>query len=233
MLAASCLLLSCAMALLVASRFGATRATPAESDALPPLEQQLASLTAGRTDQLELGAQVLDRATLAEIVQRAPGRLRALRARRTDLTDRDLDLLAGQTALEELVLRGFSSRHGDWLEGLPAARIVNLPDAPLSDAWLALAARHSRLELLRVGADSVTDAGLEQLAGSKSLRHLHLIRPDVSLEGLRAVALTPSLESLYVDNLDLETNEFEQLAAAFPGLHLHLNQRHVDNTPAD
>ena len=48
---------------------------------------------------------------------------------------------------------------------------------------------------------------------------------------LDAVAALPKLQSFYLDDSDVSEAALERLLLSRPGLHLHLDQRHLDRDP--
>ncbi len=231
---AAALALLVLLALLAAPIFVFSSPVASATTGRDELSAQLSELLVGKRNDLTLRVAKLNKEWLTRLVTSgAAEAVTALRAEFTDLDDEDLMLLAGFPRLQHLVLRGVASRRADWLTACPTLQIVNLPDAPLSDAWLQAAAEAPQLQSVRAGGQGISDRGLARLASSRSLRFLHLFAPPVTLHGLRAIASLPTLESLYLDETPVPEEDMGGLASDFPHLHLHFNQMHADRTPAD
>ena len=83
----------------------------------------------------------------------------------------------------------------------------------IHDEDLALVARFSELQSLKVPRCQVTDEGLRHLAPLINLRHLDLSGNAITDAGLRHLRPLKSLETLVLDNVQLEGSGLEHLAA--------------------
>ena len=89
------------------------------------------------------------------------------------------------------------------------------------------------LELLRIGSPRLTNTSLQHVATMSRLRFLHLINVPITDPGLENLSGFGQLESLYLDGSQVTEDGITGLMQQLPELHLHLNQRHPDNHPAD
>lgn len=114
---------------------------------------------------------------------------------------------------------------------LEELRVLDLPQADLTDRGLGSLAGHPKLQLLRLRSPRVTDNGLGVLRELPALRFVHLIAVPVSDAGLAVFRDLPKLESLYLDG-DRATDEgLSALIEARPDLHFHRDQTHISSDP--
>lgn len=113
----------------------------------------------------------------------------------------------------------------------PQLRVLDLPEADLTDEGLRMLAGHSQLQLLRLRSPRVTDAGLAILTELPALRFLHLIEVPVTDAGLPHLQKLAVLESLYLDGDHASEDGLSALIQACPGLHFHRDQTHLPNDP--
>jgi hypothetical protein len=174
------------------------------------------------------------------------GQSQIIELRRTDVTLKELDSLAGLDGLRELVLT--RSQFGD--EGLATiaqyappelerlvlgdvdatdaglARLaplknlkaLNLGTTRVTDDGLAHLAEMTSLELLRLGSSQITDAGMTHLQGHAELKYLILQNAQLTDAGLEQLTGLVKLESLFV-----EGNRITEAGVrkSFPNLHVH------------
>ncbi len=181
-------------------------------------------------DELLAGQLVLQRATAAQLEALAnPLEVRTLFLEAPQLTPDDYAVLARFPHLEHLRVRGarVDDRAAVHLGRLESLRLLNMPQADLTDAGIEALAQLPRLELLRIGSPRVTSQAAKLLAGMPSLRFLHLIGVPIGDEGLAALHGMAQLESLYLDEVAVSDEAIERLLEAQPALHLHLDQQHI------
>lgn len=106
--------------------------------------------------------------------------------------------------------------------------IVNLPQCEATAKGVAKLAELSGLKNLRLGGPKLTADTAASIATIKSLRNLHLIRVPIGDEGLRQIVSLPKLQSLYLDDSAVTAEGWDWLLEAHPGLHVHVNQKHLD-----
>lgn len=223
----------------VCSACGCVRQPAPVSSVELSLEQQISAVQAGRSDRIVCEQVPLDSNTEAGRVRlEALAGLPTLRVLQLDhignhLSPAEAARLFSLPKLEHIRLRGVPVDDAA-ISGIPATselRIVNLPNADLTDAGFAALRRLPKLEQLRLGSPRVTGAGLQSLKTFPSLLRLHLIDVPVTDAGLRVFHELPQLQSLYLDGAVLSDAAYDELFAARPDLHVHLNQRHHDRDP--
>lgn len=144
--------------------------------------------------------QITDRGVRA--VCRIP-KLKRLDIVNARITEQSLYCLGGCGGLEVLELPGggYTDRGIEGLSGLRQLRELRASTAsnsPLTDASLAAIAKLERLEKLGIAGTGFTDAGIERLAGMRTLRELAVgAGPQVTDAGLAKLAGLEKLERLY------------------------------------
>ncbi len=141
-----------------------------------------------------------------------------------------LSKLSGLTNLKHLRIRGkgVDDEAISQVAKLKSLRILNVPQADISDTGLARLADLPNLENLRLGSPKVTPAGIESIAALAALKRLHLIDIPVSDAGLKALAGMKQLESLYLDGSEVSDAGVDELFRLRPELHVHFDQQHHD-----
>ena len=123
--------------------------------------------------------------------------LHAVDLRRSDVTARGLDFLAGREDLRVLVVWGGPPLRSDDLRviaTLPSLEVLVVVGAELDDHALTLASSaRRRLELSGMG---ITDAGVPRLLGLEKLEHLELDNTSVSRRSLPLLVRLPALSKL-------------------------------------
>lgn len=127
-------------------------------------------------------------------------------------------------------------------------RVLNLPQTTASDQHLEVLGKLPNLELLRIGVEAIENAedsdnsnaekigitskGIAEFCGAtQSLRFLHTIGIPLDSTAIDAIIRVESLESLYVDGIELEDGLAEQLLKRRPDLHMHFDQLHHRTDP--
>jgi len=204
-----------------------------------PLDEQIAAVRAGRSDRISCDRTPLDsRSEEGRSRLDALAGLLTLRVLQLDHSDNrlspaDAARLLALPELGHIRLRGVSVDDAT-IGSIPTTsklRIVNLPNADLTDAGFAALQRLPQLEQLRLRSPRVSGAGLQALKTFPSLLRLHLIDVPVTDAGLRVFHELPQLQSLYLDGATLSDAAYDALFVARPDLHVHLNQRHHDRDP--
>jgi thiol-disulfide isomerase/thioredoxin len=196
-----------------------------------PWAEQVADVREGRSEKIEIATPVITDADLAQL-EGFRG-LKTLSIERSSISDEGFQTLASLANLESLKIRGAEVTDAgvQRLDALANLRVVNLPQARFTNAGLASLSKLPNLELLRFGSPHVTDEGLKQVAAIESLRFLHLIHVPVSDAGLKHLYGMQTLESFYIDGGKVTDEGLSELLKALPGLHIHLDQQHLDNDP--
>jgi hypothetical protein len=158
------------------------------------------------------------------------GAVRELVIEDSNITDEGLVHLQQFHELEQLKIRGAAITDVglSYICALPNLRYLNLPQANFTDAGLAKLAKLPHLELLRFGSPQVTNEGLATCAAMPNLRFLHLINVPVTDDGLDRLHQIKQLQSLYLDGTKVTELGLGRLLNALPGLHIHIDQRHLD-----
>lgn len=204
-----------------------------------PLDEQIAAVRSGRSDRVSCALASLDsdidggRRQLDGLA--ALSTLRVLQLDHSDnrISPTDAARLLKLPELEHIRLRGVAVDDAT-IAGIPTTsklRIINLPNADLTDAGFACLQRLPKLEQLRLRSPRVSATGLQALKTFPSLLRLHLIDVPVTDAGLRIFQELPKLQSLYLDGATVSDLGYDALFAARPDLHVHLNQRHHDRDP--
>lgn len=110
-------------------------------------------------------------------------------------------------------------------------QILNLPQCRATAAGVATLGRLPHLRSLRLGGETLGGDVADAIAGLKTLRSLHLIGVPIDDRGLRRIASLPKLQSLYLDDAAVSEQGWDWLFAEKSGLHVHVNQRHLDRDP--
>lgn len=194
-------------------------------------EAQIAQVRGGKRKRIELTRRAISDADLKQLRNLDGLRVLILDAGR--VTDVGIATLGELTKLEELRLR--SSRIGDTGLGhlcrLERLRVLNLPQADFTDEGLTQLKSLQRLELLRFGSPRVSDRGMASVRQLDKLRFLHLIDIPITDDGLLELKAMRQLESLYIDGARITDEGIEQLLAALPEVHFHIDQQHHDRDP--
>ncbi len=217
--------------LLGVSVFGCSQSAPPPAPQERNWQGQVSDVLAGKSDEIHIQYETITDAHLAE----APllTQLVALTLEQSEVTDQGVRRLADLPNLQRLKIRGGAI--GDdgvkHLSRLTELRSVNLPQGSFTDQGLASLAQLPHLEQLRFGSSKVTDEGLKHIANMKNLRFLHLIHAPITDAGLQHLHGMTQLESFYLDGGQATEQGLGDLLKALPGLHIHLDQRHLDNDP--
>lgn len=196
-------------------------------------DRQLAALRAGESSRIYLVSEPLT----ADGVKQLAGESQLL-----DLlldaggpSDADLAIIGKLANLEHLRIR--KSQISDaGIESLCDAshsqlQILNLPQARITAVGIRHLSRLQKLTNLRLGGKQIDDAAASAVAQLPKLKSLHLIGPSLTAAGLGELAGAPHLASLYIDDCELPDAAWEQLFAAKPDLHVHIDQQHHDRDP--
>lgn len=206
-----------------------TTDTAAEESQKRPFAVQLLDGRAGRTDRIELADSRVDSAILSALspddqwlqtlildagvvddqgvaaIARLPS-LMHLRLRESPLTDEGLRLLGECRSI----------------------RILNLPKCAATAEGIRALSALPKLRNLRVGGPHFGADAAEAIASLLTLRQVHLIGIPIDDAGLRQIASLPKLQSLYVDDGNVSQAGWDWLLETSPGLHIHVNQQHID-----
>lgn len=113
-------------------------------------------------------------------------------------------------------------------------RILNVPVATYDAASVDVIASLPRLESLRIGADRSHDDLIENVVATgatanRPLVHVHLLHGALGDAAVLSMANNPTLESLYLDDVEVSENALGDLVQKHGALHLHVNQLHLEN----
>lgn len=108
---------------------------------------------------------------------------------------------------------------------------LNLPHSQLTAEGLEKLSALPKLELLRLGGESIDDAAVLEIRRFPALRFLHLIDTGITDASLGVFAEMSNLESLYLDGANVSSDAIERLLEENPQLHLHIDQKHHDRDP--
>lgn len=149
------------------------------------------------------------------------------------LSDQGLKAIVDLPNLSHLRLR--QSPIGDLglveIAKLAKLRVLNLPQSQVTAGGLRALAKNTTLRSLRLGGDRLDSTAAQSLAELKTLTSLHLIDVPIDDAGLKVIMTLPNLQSLYIDGSEITQQGWDQLLEARPGLHLHVNQQHLDRDP--
>ena len=95
---------------------------------------------------------------------------------------------------------------------------ANFAQKPVSDADLAVIARHPTLRIIWLTRTGVTDAGLIHLQSMPRLQELGLAHTGITDAGLRHLAPIKTLRKVYIYPTKVTDSAVDQLKAAVPGL---------------
>lgn len=188
-----------------------------ESDLLVVEERPISEAEISQLATLEQNLEqlLIDAGGVSDASMKTIGRLsnlRHLRIRHSDISDQGItNLLAGAE--------------------LPSLQILNLPHSSLTAAGITQLAKLPQLRQLRIGGRQIDDHAVELISQLPELRSLHLIGPQLTSKSLEALAESPHLNSFYLDDCPLPDPAWEQLFAAKPNLHVHVDQHHHDRDP--
>jgi hypothetical protein len=198
----------------------------------PAWEAQLLAVRAGTSSQIEVTTEV----SPEQWQQLAEGcdALLVLKLPRAQLSDQQLAVLPRLVSLRQLVLGAAVGDAGlAYLAECPSLEIVNLPHGTFTDTGLQHLQRLPLLTLLRFGSPHVTDAGMESLPQMDNLRFVHLLDVPITDAGLEPLKRCRLLESFYLDGSRCTDEGLSCLLKSHPGLHLHVNQRHLSGDAPD
>jgi hypothetical protein len=132
--------------------------------------------------------------------------------------------------LEHLRIRisPISDESTDQLVRLKKLAILNLPHSRFTAKGLKSLESLENLRQLRLGGKQLDDEAVDVLSQFPALRSLHLIRPNLTDQALNHLIKAPKLTSFYLDGCDLSDEAWQDLSHKMPGLHIHLNQPHLD-----
>jgi len=198
-----------------------------------PLAEQCEDVRAGQSTSITFSTRPLNDAELASIAELSGLQTLQLDHDHQSFTSTGLTELVKLSELQHLRLRG-AKIDGVLLEPIlqfKHLRILNLPQADLSDAEFGQLATLPELVQLRMSSPRLTPAGLAKLEAFPALLRLHLIDVPVTDAGLAIFEKLPRLESLYLDGANVSDAALERLFRARPELHVHLNQSHHDRDP--
>ena len=128
--------------------------------------------------------------------------------------------------------RGVDDEAATRIAELKSLRILNLPQAEISNVGLGRLAELPELEQLRLGGARVSIEGFKALAAMPGLKRLHLIDIPVGDAGLKVLGGIKQLESLYLDGAEVSEAAVDELFRVRPELHVHFDQRHHDRDPS-
>jgi hypothetical protein len=205
--------------------------TPAEGD--PSFDHQLELVLAGKSDMIQVEAQVVTDDDLAKLASVSPLRVLLIDHADSRITSQGLKHLSSLASLEHLRLRGPGGDDAALAEiaKIKTIRILNLPQGQFGDEALAHLKELPELVQLRFKSPHVTDAGMQTLAAFPALKRLHLIDIPITDAGLKTIAGIQHLESLYIDGGQFSDEAVDDLFAKRPALHVHFNQEHHDRDP--
>lgn len=148
---------------------------------------------------------------------------------------RCMGIFAGLTGLG-LLLAGCGSTNGGGSGSTPSDRQLtglggeltkdsagNIVEAdfsqkPVSDADLAVIARHASLQKIWLTRTGVTDAGLIHLQTMPRLQELGLAHTSITDAGLKHLAAIKTLRKVYIFPTKVTDSAVDELKAAVPGL---------------
>ena len=143
--------------------------------------------------------------------------------------------------LRHLVIRGPIDDTGlEVISKCPALEILNLPSASFTDQGLhSLAVDNSSQKAaiepvspivqFRFASLHVTNQGMTSVASMPKLKRLHLIHVPIDDLGLKHLEGLLQLESFYLDGSNCTDEGLSRLLDSIPGLHLHINELHLDS----
>lgn len=140
--------------------------------------------------------------------------LKMLNFSSTNLSDAEMEHLAGATELEELGLHGTQITDAGLVPvaGLKRLRVLNLNDTQVGDEGLAHLSGLTRLEQIRLQSTRVTDAGLSHLTPLENLVVVWLSGSQVTAEGV--ARLQQSLPEAEIVNQEIIDRSDEPLLPA-------------------
>jgi hypothetical protein len=203
------------------------------AEAEQSLAVQLAAVREGVSDVIQLEHATLTDRDLAAIGELPNLRVLQLDDPRASFSAAGIAHLTRPAGLEHLRIRGQGiddAALGE-IANIQSLRILNVPQATITDDGLAALRKLPHIIQLRFGSPEVTDAGMKTLAGLPALLRLHLIDVPITDAGLKTLVGMDQLESLYLDGGDFSDAALEELFRQRPQLHVHLNQEHHDRDP--
>lgn len=197
-------------------------------------QSQFTAVLAGTEDTLLITDQAITADQLEQLVQ-LDGPLEQLLIDAGGVDDDSLSAILAIKSLVHLRLRecplsdrGFEQLGESELDQL---RILNVPQSQVTSRGLAGLAALPSLVQLRLGGPQLDDDAMAVIAKLPALRRLHLIGPTLTDAGLAELVKAPLLSSFYLDDCPLSDSAWEQLFAAKPKLHVHVDQQHHDRDP--
>jgi hypothetical protein len=197
-------------------------------------QSQFTAILSGADDTLLIADHAITADQLAQLVQ-LNGPLEQLLIEAGGVDDDSLSDILAVKSLVHLRLRecplgdrGFEKLGESELDRL---RILNVPQTQVTSRGLASLAALPSLVQLRLGGPQLDDAAVAEIAKLPGLRSLHLIGPNLTDAALVELAKAPLLSSFYLDDCPLSDSAWEQLFAAKPTLHVHVDQQHHDRDP--
>lgn len=207
---------------------------PSGTDADASWQMQFAAILAGKQETLLLEDQPITPQQLGQLAQ-LEGSLEQLLIDAGGVDADSLPAILALKGLTHLRLRECPLGDGSFEQlaasGLDKLRILNVPQAQVTARGIASLAALPRLVQLRLGGAQIDDAAVAEIARLPELRSLHLIGPSLTDAALTELAQAPKLSSFYLDDCQLSDQAWEQLFAAKPRLHVHVDQQHHDRDP--
>jgi len=195
-----------------------------------PWSEQVADVVAGESKSIQVRQEDITDAKLSALHQ-TPN-LQTLVIEKAAFTLEGLNVLLKLPELRTLKL---APNIGDdeanvlvWCTNLTS---LNLPHSQLTSKGIKQLTSLSKLELLRIGGDSIDDDAILEIQQFPALRFLHLIDTSITDASLQTLAKMPNLESLYLDGATVSSAAIERLIKEQPKLHLHIDQKHHDRDP--
>ncbi|QDV42924.1 Leucine Rich repeats (2 copies) [Stieleria neptunia] len=218
------------------------RSTPAELagqvEVTPAAEvdfaDQLARGRSGDADRIELSQTPIDDRALEELTD-ADEWLEVLQLDAGVVNDAGLESIAALPQLWHLRLRHspVTDRGLKTIARCRSIQILNLPHCDATAVGVAELAALPELRNLRLGGVHLGADTAASVAGVESLRNVHLIGVPIDDQGLRQIASLPKLRSLYLDDSAVTQSGWDWLFETHPGLHVHVNQKHLDRVNQD
>jgi hypothetical protein len=203
-----------------------TSPPPATTAPPPSWEEQVAAVRTGAASGIEFSGELTEE-QFRQLNEGCAG-LAVLKLPDAQLDDAQLELLPELLSLRQLVLGAPVGDEGmQWIAACPSLEIVNLPRGRFTDAGLKELTRLPLLTLLRFSSPAVTDAGMQHLPEMQNLRFIHLLDVPITDDGLEPLKHCRLMESFYLDGGQCTGNGLGCLLKAHPGLHRHVNQRHL------
>ena len=212
----------------------ARSASERPQQAIAQWDEQVARVLSGQTDRLLIDVGPITPAQLASL-PRLDGRLTQLMIDAGGASDASLAAISQVKSLVHLRLRDCplsdSGIESLVAAGMPELQILNIPQATITARGIAALPGLPKLVQLRLGGAQIDDAAIREIVSLKGLRSLHLIGPQLTDQALEHLAECELLSSFYLDDCPLSDSAWQQLFAAKPRLHVHIDQAHHDRDP--